>query len=376
LVLQVLFSQVESKGFDKSKAQKMKRLLWTFALFLLSAYFVDPKESQSATAIKGIVEGFFINRSIPFDFIIYRSPLLTKVEEIMKTVKIVTKIVNIETTPEYVFINQSAVLFFNDFETYKEFSKIATPTNIFPTEFYFFVYIEKLSRNEPLYFVLQNPFQPYRLFIFTYYLLNLEEKKYIELITFSRFQQPKCEKQLMLSINRFDKKKKKWEERKFAIKKYRNFNNCEMVFMTSYSTPIYIPAIHDIVKAKLNINSKSLTFEKGKPKPRFDFSLISMTFRLFDNINRIAKNISTEIKPQFVMTQRITTEDIFFVISRSAPLSIAQKALLPFDDEVWHWLIGSLTVGVVVILAVSVMKQNIRNFVIGSRIKSPIVNMM
>jgi hypothetical protein len=76
------------------------------------------------------------------------------------------------------------------------------------------------------------------------------------------------------------------------------------------------------------------------------------------------------------MTQRITTEDIFFVISRSAPLSIAQKALLPFDDEVWHWLIGSLTVGVVVILAVSVMKQNIRNFVIGSRIKSPIVNMM
>jgi hypothetical protein len=52
------------------------------------------------------------------------------------------------------------------------------------------------------------------------------------------------------------------------------------------------------------------------------------------------------------------------------------KALLPFDPEVWWWLIGFLTVAVVAIIVLSFMKKKVKNFVFGSNVRAPLLNLV
>jgi hypothetical protein len=78
----------------------------------------------------------------------------------------------------------------------------------------------------------------------------------------------------------------------------------------------------------------------------------------------------------FVPSFSFLVTDYVFLVSRSAPYSFFEKALLPFDSEVWYWLIGFLAVGLLVIVAVSFMSQKIRNFVFGLGIRAPMLNLV
>jgi hypothetical protein len=68
--------------------------------------------------------------------------------------------------------------------------------------------------------------------------------------------------------------------------------------------------------------------------------------------------------------------DRLIIMSKSAPYSYLEKALMPFDPDVWYWLIGFLVFGVLVIVAVSFFSQKVQNFVFGLRIRAPMLNMM
>jgi hypothetical protein len=72
----------------------------------------------------------------------------------------------------------------------------------------------------------------------------------------------------------------------------------------------------------------------------------------------------------------INTFDHVFLVTKPAPYTYFEKALLPFDDEVWFWLIGYLTVGVIVIVVVSFASRTVQRFVFGLRVKAPMLNLV
>jgi hypothetical protein len=59
----------------------MQKLVIFFVL-MMAAGFINSEDSGMASAIAGVIEGFFVNQSINFDFIIYRCPLIGLVDEI------------------------------------------------------------------------------------------------------------------------------------------------------------------------------------------------------------------------------------------------------------------------------------------------------
>jgi hypothetical protein len=102
---------------------------------------------------------------------------------------------------------------------------------------------------------------------------------------------------------------------------------------------------------------------------------------------RLTKVIVTEsyikidnifIKIEFLVSFPIfiTVSDQMFVVSRFEPYTMGEKALMPFDAEVWYWLIGFVGFGVVVILVVSFMRRPIRDFIFGRNVRAPLLNLM
>jgi hypothetical protein len=78
----------------------------------------------------------------------------------------------------------------------------------------------------------------------------------------------------------------------------------------------------------------------------------------------------------FTPTFSFFVTDYVFLASRSAPYSFSEKALMPFDSEVWYWLIVFVVVGMLVIAIVSFMSQKVRNFVFGLQVKAPMLNLV
>jgi hypothetical protein len=68
--------------------------------------------------------------------------------------------------------------------------------------------------------------------------------------------------------------------------------------------------------------------------------------------------------------------DYVFLVSRSAPYSFFEKALMPFDAAVWYWLIVFVAFGLMVIVVVSFMSQKVRNFVFGSNVRAAMLNLV
>jgi hypothetical protein len=79
---------------------------------------------------------------------------------------------------------------------------------------------------------------------------------------------------------------------------------------------------------------------------------------------------------KYALTHYVYVRNMFFLISKPKPYSFLEKALLPFDPEVWWWLIGFLAFGVMVIVVVTFMNQKKQNFVFGLKVKAPLLNMM
>lgn len=78
----------------------------------------------------------------------------------------------------------------------------------------------------------------------------------------------------------------------------------------------------------------------------------------------------------YFFTDYFTTNDELILTSRFKPYTQFEKLFLPFDEEVWHWLLVTLVVSIVVIVAIKACGVRIQNFVFGRNVTSPIVNFL
>ena len=131
----------------------------------------------------------------------------------------------------------------------------------------------------------------------------------------------------------------------------------------------YAPKIIETISKYLNFTIKydvyhqgeSLTGEKLAP----DFKVAKASFRTL----QIRKN-------RIALTFPFNEIDVIFIISRFAPYTPFQKNFLPFEAAVWYWLIATLAFVAAVIFVISFAPEKVYKFVFGSKIHTPLMNMM
>jgi hypothetical protein len=332
----------------------------TIFVVLLSANLCSLQDLSVAKAIAEIIEEFILPRSISFDFIVYRCLHLGLVNEVSKLVQAKAKVLNLK---DGIFISQSAILFFNDTPQFIEFYRKSSIGIEFPKELHFFVYIEnfRLDQFNHLFFDYLHP-------IFILKQSNFVARTnndFIELTTFTMFEQPHCRQVNLKTINRYSVVSKEWANRSFAIEKFKNFNGCELKIVGHFIGNDVLR----IFEYSLNFTTKLISQEE-----RFmgiDIILAVTPMRL------VRTNEHTgEILRFLSQTHHVSISHQVCVASRPALYSFLEKALLPFDNEVWYWLIGILALAVLVIVFISFTSQKIQKFVFGSKVKAPFLNLM
>jgi hypothetical protein len=207
-----------------------------------------------------------------------------------------------------------------------------------------------------------------------YFLLDNKTKNTIELTTQVYFQQPNCRQFQNRTINWFSKVSKKWESRDFEIKKFRNFNGCELVVFRFEPTEYYIKNTHNFIESHLNFSSKYVIFNYFKDN--FTTEVLDHDIHLVSERMRMSVKQNRKSDDKFTMTRHVAMSDKIIIVSRFLPYTMAEKALMPLDDEVWYWLIGFMGIGVGVIVVVSFMKKTVKDFVFGLQVKVPLLNLV
>jgi hypothetical protein len=243
----------------------------------------------------------------------------------------------------------------------------------------FFVYIDKFRGKPSLKFLYQhNHFLPSTLFRHENF-LYFDSDDSMRLITFVAFQPTSCLGWKDVEINRFIRRERP-SEGKF-VEKFKTFNGCPLKIKMpvpqpkflgyDYSTKRYTGyavVFNEIISKSLNYTSDFIYYNQDQNKTDAkleDFELHA------DSMRKIkARNSS------LYTTSRYTTVDEIFLIARPHPYTQFEKVFLPFEDEVWWWLIATLSVALVVITLVKILSKQFKEFVFGRNINTPIMNFM
>lgn len=151
-------------------------------------------------------------------------------------------------------IKESAILFLDSIKALAEFNEVARVSEFSSRSLKLFVYCNKATVNKlstvaeavtklrvklvensfgldtDMTNILQNQ----------YFVLN--ERKSIKLMTFVWYLKGACHVPQLIEVNRFDKKKRKWNKSEFTIQKHENFHGCKLTidFIVSYPEFIYV----------------------------------------------------------------------------------------------------------------------------------------
>jgi hypothetical protein len=143
----------------------------------------------------------------------------------------------------------------------------------------------------------------------------------------------------------------------------------------------YVTKFNDIISKKLNFSFTYLPLKlllvENFPTISYFERDISQPFHLKYEVRsffRLPENPANKIA---TVTKGYTKSDLIVLISRFKPYSMWMKAILPFESAVWWWIIGSLLVlalisGCVLMFASKAVKK----FVFGSKVNTPVTNMV
>jgi hypothetical protein len=185
-------------------------------------------------------------------------------------------------------------------------------------------------------------------------------------------------------VNKFSKKLQKWQNEVFHIDKFNNFNGCELVVGVRH------PQFNEI-RADVDENGSFIRYKGYGPLFNFEISKNLNYKYVYNFFNALKRNISTDFdfqifgtswrainleKNHSFSTSQFTTIDDIILISRFKPHTPFEKIFLPFEVEVWYWLIGTLTVFAVAICIFKCTPTSVQKFVFGSKVTTPFLNML
>jgi hypothetical protein len=223
-------------------------------------------------------------------------------------------------------------------------------------------------------------------------------KTSITLSTFVQFQKPECDEGLRTKVNEFSIATQTWKTKKFEIDKFENLNQCEIQINLMYPQNLamqvnfesgkvtkiqgYTTKFNDIVSHKLNFSFSYnpvrviLTGNKTKGEVEYVSKELKHAYLSYD-MNSLRKQSRYSNRNFNTGTKPFSKVDEIILISRFKPYTIVEKIFLPFQADVWRWLIGTLLVIALVVLAIlTIATKTVQKFVFGSRVRTPLLNML
>jgi hypothetical protein len=380
----------------------------------------DRESSIVATAISQLVNHVFCDPNDEFDFVLVKVPEIDrKTYEIFdKTLKL-TEVsyaqltqrmfyvddgaevaAGVEIFNDTKYLNRSAVVFYESWHAYREFSRESRLRTLYPKQLYFLVVVNEPTDNLAL---EVGPVDPYskRSYtrIFHEYFLITSKNNDMTLKTVEKFRQPNCKKYQDIEINQFSSATMKWKSQKFTQKKYENFNGCELSVSMLYKESTsslslqgitdengllvtmtgYILKVHEIISSSLNYSFR-LWIEvqnKSTSLDTFDYQLKNAFRDVRLEISSYRRNLQLQRVSSLSTSDRYTTVDEIILVSRFEPYSMFEKIFLPFEIEVWLWLIGTVVAFLLVSTIASFLTPRfVKRFIFGYRVKHPTLNIM
>jgi hypothetical protein len=240
---------------------------------------------------------------------------------------------------------------------------------------------------------------PTRLFPHQTFLVKTENvKDSLSLITFEAFQQPNCRVWKLIEVNRYSRKRKTWKNKEFFIQKHKNFNGCKIC--------VPVPVPQTLFKFSLDENKKVNSiwgFSHSVLEALRTNQNFSYEYKIFHRSGLKGMISETTCHPDFwinytsirtlgservfdeslrnqmtwdAITDGFTTMDEIILISRSPPYTQFEKIILPFEKEVWQWLIGTMVIAAVLIIVLKFMTKNIQSIVFGLEVQTPLLNLV
>lgn len=348
-----------------------------------------------SVALSKVIQEFHVKQSESFDLFVYALKEDEKLKEIVNEAlkfgkKLPYQLIRESDASDEIPMDRSAVLLFDNIKSYQDFHERAYLNNSYYKTFYFIVYILNISETEK-----KHLFQFLTLKMVSVQLFRLEtfliydNKSDISLITYETFQQPNCDGWKKTEINRFETKSQKWRREEIFRKKFLNFNGCEIV-------AIAIVPDEPVFKANFDKSGKiTEVFGYGATinKAISESLNYSLTFNLYNKytgkIYDEAKGYDFVIRASLLRgqdqddlhmtlmpTQYFTSKNQIALITKSGQYSQLEKLLMPFEVEVWIWLLVTYLIAVFTIAFMKFLPRKIQELVFGSNVTTPIINLM
>lgn len=224
----------------------------------------------------------------------------------------------------------------------------------------------------------------------------VEEKNgTISLLTFYPFTSESCGNDTNLQlINQFDQKTLKWRTNNFYLDKFEDLHDCTFVIgVVKHCEPSVIIEQKDKNQMKfsgfeveifenigkiLNMNQSFEAFEDGGLINQSDSksfgSLQSVYERKIDGTLGMM-SLQYERSHFLYRTRSFLAVPVVIVIPPPAVISPIQKLILPFTAIVWICFLSTYFSGIIVITIVRKKSRRAYNFLVGTEIQTPILNM-
>jgi hypothetical protein len=279
------------------------------------------------------------------------------------------------------------VFLLDNFSTFKALNKSITSDKFSFRGFYLFVLINGVIEE------IEEIFQT----MWTKYIINVnvlfKEHDKVNLTTFIPFSKGNCYNTSSRNWATFQNGSFNKIDAEIFPDKLKNLHNCSVRFATFHRCPSVCPGrkvntiygfdveIISLIKTKMNMR-RTQTFLHGAEQ----WGTILPNGTATGALNRIVTNQSDVIYGGYLLrASRLQIMDssnvylsfpIVFVVPEGEKLTAFETLLRPFELVVWIFLVVTLAAAVIVILIVNMTSKEIRAFVYGTGIKTPIVNML
>ncbi|KAG5668909.1 hypothetical protein PVAND_016822 [Polypedilum vanderplanki] len=363
-----------------------------------------------STAIKDVIQKFYIENKINFDFIIYGNSskhISALADEVIKNVGLNTKtsytktslikITDIENWNHE--LSQSAIIFVktienlihlqkntSDLEIYKDQPSKLINTKI--EDFKFLVYIEEMQTIEELMNILEKFRVPKKLResemrFFEYFITH--DENFVNLSANLLFSEDNCYHFTPTVLNTFDIKSQKWYKNLENFDHFSNFNECMLSFDVIRSYLWYHTQINEhefeyngLLYELLKITSEILNF--------------TTHYICYDPFER--KVVHRQVKPKNHLIDRVQisfgfTKNsyylfctpyknviFYFLVTKNDLYTNYEKLFFPFDDTTWIYLSITFALTFVIIFILQRCPQWIKIIFFGTGVRSPAYNVI
>ena len=334
---------------------KVKWFLVVICLNFLLTLISGRKISLASYAINAIIEEHFtsLQASHPgYVDIVYFGQRNDQFEALLrlKSATTVTSIYNYEkgqTEDDFYQLRESSVVFFESVELFKKCASMVKWEFNREKRYQHLAYAPGLQLDD-LYESNLNGFSVDHVSF-----LVDESETSISLVTDYMFTQGGCRSSFFEPINSFELSTLKWEHSIFYPKKYQNFHGCELTIKKDYNNilELMLFIFEDLFNAKLIACESDME----------NCDLTSIEYPFVGESSNLLSNPHQD-------------EIVTYIIAPGEPYTDLERMFMMFDTKLWMAIGTTLVIGLLTTVILDFVSDEVRNFVIGRDVQSPIMN--